>query len=303
MREVIRARGLVKRYGDRTAVAEIDFSVAQGECFGLLGCNGAGKTSTIRMISCVSPVTAGELLVEGMSVERAPRAIKAIIGVVPQDDNLDTDLNVLGNLLAHARYFGLGRAEAQRRAREALEFMELAHRAQSAIDTLSGGMRRRLLIARALLNQPKVLVLDEPTTGLDPHARHLVWQRVRELKRQGTTMVLSTHYMDEATHLCDRLVILEQGRILDGGTPRELIARHVGGEVVELRLTPWDKERVLPLLRELAPRIADAGDSLLLLGVDGRLPDLGLEHSAVIRRPPNLEDVFLLLAGKGLDTE
>jgi lipooligosaccharide transport system ATP-binding protein len=205
--------------------------------------------------------------------------------------------------MAHARYFGLRPDEARRRAWQALDLMELTHRATSAIEALSGGMRRRLLIARALLNQPKVLMLDEPTTGLDPHARHLVWQRLRALKQQGATMVLSTHYMDEAANLCDRLAIMEEGRILDQGPPRELVARHAGSEIVELRLAPWNKEQALAKLAGHASRIADSGDALLLLGVNGRLPDLGIDSSAIVRRAPNLEDVFLLLAGKGLDRE
>ncbi|MEE9284989.1 MAG: ABC transporter ATP-binding protein [Dehalococcoidia bacterium] len=305
MKPVIEARGLVKRYGDFTAVAGIDFTVEEGKCFGLLGSNGAGKTSTIRMISCVSPVTEGELLVDGRSVRTEGRAIKAVLGVVPQEENLDEDLDVLRNLLVYARYFGMPSDEARRQAWEALEFMELADRARSPIDTLSGGMKRRLMIARALLNRPRVLMLDEPTTGLDPHGRHLVWERLHLLKSQATTMVLSTHYMEEAMHLCDRLIIMEEGRILEQGSPRELVARHFGDEVVELRVAPWEKEKALALLRGCVGRVADHGDALVLMGADGRLPDLAaeLDHLTIIRRPPNLEDVFLVLTGKGLSTE
>ena len=302
---VIQARGLIKRFGDLTAVADIDFSVEVGECFGFLGANGAGKTSTMRMIACVSPVTGGELLVGGLDVMTEGRAIKAILGVVPQEDTLDEDLGVLGNLLTHARYFDLPKEERHSRAWEALEFMGLAGRAGSPIDTLSGGMKRRLLIARALLNRPQVLILDEPTTGLDPQARHLVWQRLRVLKSQGTTMVLSTHYMDEAAHLCDRLIIMGNGRVLAAGAPGELISDHAGDDVVELRLAPWDKEKALSALREKTEAIADAGDALVLFGLNGRPLDLDLDpdHAAVIHRRGNLEDVFLRLTGKGLEDE
>ena len=277
------------------------------ECFGFLGANGAGKSSTMRMVSCVSPVTQGELLVDGLDVRTDGRQIKATLGVVPQEENLDQDLSVLGNLLVYARYYDLPRQEALRRAQEALEFMELANRARSPIDTLSGGMKRRLLIARALINRPRLLILDEPATGLDPHARHLVWQRLRLLKSQGTTMVLSTHYMDEASHLCDRVAVMDKGRILATGTPRELISQHASEEVVELRLAPWDKEKALASLQGKASTIADAGDALLLFGVDGRSLDMDMgldpEHTSVIRRRPNLEDVFIRLTDRGLDSE
>ena len=302
---VIQAQRLVKRYGDLTAVAGIDFEVRGQECFGFLGANGAGKSSTMKMISCTSPVTEGELLVRGQSVRTEGRAIKEALGVVPQEENLDEDLGVLGNLLTYARYFSIPPAERRRRAMEALDFMGLAERAPSRIDTLSGGMKRRLLIARALLNRPALLVLDEPTTGLDPQARHLVWQRLRVLKSQGTTLILSTHHMEEATHLCDRLVIMEKGHILAMGTPRELVASHASEEVVELRLAPWDKEQVLPELRRRGIAFADAGDALLLFGVDGQLPlaEWRLESAVVVRRPPHLEDVFFRLTGRGLEAE
>ena len=305
MTPVIEAKGLVKRYGEFTAVDGIDFAVEEGECFGLLGSNGAGKTSTIRMIGCVSPVSEGELRVAGHNVSTEGRAIKALLGVVPQEDNLDEDLDVLQNLLVHARYFGISSDEARRRASEALEFMELTDRARSPIDELSGGMRRRLLIARALINRPRVLVLDEPTTGLDPHGRHLVWERLHLLKSQGTTMVLSTHAMDEATHLCDRLAIMEEGRILAHGPPRELVASHFGEEVVEVRVAPWEKEKALAMVAGRVEHVADHGDALVLIGADGHVPDLvrGLESAVVVRRPPNLEDVFLVLTGKGLSSE
>ena len=304
MDAIIEARGLVKRYGDFTAVDGIDFTVETGEVFGFLGSNGAGKTTTIRMISCVSPVTGGTLLVDGRDVTREPREIKAVLGVVPQEENLDEDLNVIQNLLIYGRYYGLSAQESRRRATEALELMELSDRASWAVDTLSGGMKRRLLVARALLNQPKLLILDEPTTGLDPHARHLVWQRLRVRKSQGTTMLMSTHYMDEATHLCDRLIIMDRGRILTSGSPKEVVQQHTEGEVVEVRLAPWDKENALQRLDGRADMVADAGDALLFFDNLTNIPDLGVDPSAMvmIRRPSTLEDVFLKLTGKGLDS-
>ncbi|MDZ4278390.1 MAG: ABC transporter ATP-binding protein, partial [Dehalococcoidia bacterium] len=208
MSEIIRARSLTKRFGDLVAVDGIDFAVREGECFGLLGPNGAGKTSTIRMITCVSPVTAGELLVDGMDVRNDGRRIKGILGVVPQEENLDPDLTVWQNLAVFARYFDIPIPVARERAQEVLELFQLMERKNEIVDNLSGGMKRRLIIARALINQPKILILDEPTTGLDPQARHLVWQKLRLLRSQGITMLLTTHYMEEAAHLCDRLVVM-----------------------------------------------------------------------------------------------
>ena len=303
MTAIIKATDLVKRYGDFTAVDGITFEVRAGEVFGFLGPNGAGKTTTIKMIACVSPVTAGQLTVDGRDVGHDHRVIKSGIGVVPQDENLDEELNVLQNLLVYTRYFNLPRQEGLRRTTEALENVELSEWARAPIETLSGGMKRRLLIARALLNQPKVLILDEPTTGLDPHARRLVWQRLRVLKERGVTMLLSTHYMDEAAHLCDRLVIMDKGRILAEGSPQEVVRRHAPGEVTEVRLPPWDKEAVLQRLDGRASNVTDAGDALLFFGLQGTPADLGLDTASVeiIRRQPSLEDVFLLLTGKGSD--
>jgi lipooligosaccharide transport system ATP-binding protein len=248
MPDIIRARGLTKRFGDLVAVDGIDFSVAEGECFGLLGPNGAGKTSTIRMITCVSPLTAGELSVDGMSVTEKPREIKAVLGVVPQEENLDPDLTVWQNLVVYSRYFDIPKAEAHKRAQEVLDLFQLAERRTEIVDNLSGGMKRRLIIARALINQPRILVLDEPTTGLDPQARHLVWQKLRLLKAQGITMLLTTHYMEEAAHLCDRLVVTHLGRILAEGTPAELIDRHVGRQVLELHLDTAQREVAVRVL-------------------------------------------------------
>ncbi|MCI0850350.1 MAG: ATP-binding cassette domain-containing protein, partial [Chloroflexi bacterium] len=232
MSDIIHARNLVKRFGDLVAVDAIDLSVREGECFGLLGPNGAGKTSTVRMITCVSPVTAGELTVAGMDVAREPRRIKAILGVVPQDNNLDPDLTVWQNLAVYARYFDIPAEVARPRAEEMIELFQLADRRDEIVDKLSGGMQRRLIIARALINEPRILILDEPTAGLDPQARHLVWQKLRYLRSQGVTLLLTTHYMEEATHLCDRLVIMHLGKILAQGAPADLIERHVGRQVI-----------------------------------------------------------------------
>lgn len=305
MAPVIEARGLTKRYGDFVAVDNVDFTVEQQECFGFLGPNGAGKTTTMKMIYCASPVTSGVLMVAGMDVRRSPRRIKAIIGVVPQEDNLDPDLSVLQNLLVYARYFDLPGKVARRRAMEALELMQLQDRASSDIQELSGGMKRRLIVARALINQPRILILDEPTTGLDPQARHLVWQKLRYLKGQGVTMVLTTHYMEEAAHLCDRLVIMNEGTILTLGRPEELVQREVGRDVLELRLAEAEKSRALDQLRRLGLPVEDAGDSLYVFGRDGRslenVPrDLDARIDSYLYRRATLEDVFLKLAGREL---
>ncbi|MBI2867854.1 MAG: ABC transporter ATP-binding protein [Chloroflexi bacterium] len=295
---VIQAKGLVKRYGKRMAVDGITFAVAAQECFGFLGPNGAGKTSTIRMITCTSPITDGELLVNGMNVAKEGRRIKASIGLVPQEENLDPDLTALQNLLVYARYFGMSTEQAQQRAREALRFFALEERQHSRIQELSGGMRKRLLIARALLHQPKLIILDEPTTGLDPQARHMVWERLNTLKQNGTTLLLCTHYMEEAAYLCDRLVIMDKGDILVEGTPADVVRRGVGPTVGELRVTSADKQRVLTRLQSIGVTWYDLGDRLYVFDGDGKLD--GLE---VTQRPANLEDVFLRLTGRTLDVE
>ena len=225
---VVCARNLTKRYRDMTAVDGVSFSIREGECFGLVGPNGAGKTSTMKMITCVSPVTEGELRVQGYDVNRDRRVIKSMLGVVSQADSLDSGLSVIQNLLAYGRYFNIPRKQAQRRAAEVLELFQLGDKAHQSPDELSGGMRRRLLIGRALLNEPRILVLDEPTTGLDPQTRHMVWEKLLYLKSQGITILLTTHYMEEASYLCDRLVIMDYGRILVEGAPSELIRDHAG---------------------------------------------------------------------------
>jgi lipooligosaccharide transport system ATP-binding protein len=303
---VISARRLVKRFDALTAVDGIDFDVLAGECFGFLGPNGAGKTSTIRMIACVSPITDGELLVDGLDVRRDGRRIKARLGVVPQEENLDPDLPVRQSLFVYSRYFDIPAPVARQRIDEVLELFQLQDRANEVVDNLSGGMKRRLSIARALVNQPKILVLDEPTTGLDPQARHLVWQKLRLLKSQGVTMLLSTHNMEEAAHLCDRIVIMHLGRILAEGPPADLITRHVGEEVLELQAANQEeKTQVLERLAGLRDvTVEDVEDVVFVLGLGPHGPHVAAEllrqgQRARLRRA-TLEDVFLRLTGRGL---
>lgn len=304
---VISAKRLVKRYGDFTAVNGVDFEILQGECFGFLGPNGAGKTSTMKMLSCVSPVSGGSITVSGMDVGRRARDIKATLGVVSQADSLDPDLDVFQNLIAFARYFDLPKETATRRAREGLELFQLLDKRSNRVEELSGGMRRRLLIARALINDPEILVLDEPTTGLDPQARLLVWDKLSLLKSQGITMLLTTHYMDEAAYLCDRLVVMDAGKILAGGAPSELIRDTVGSQVVEIRTRHADKPALMARLESarVGARVEDRADTILLYPENGAPPpeDIGLDGFEVTRRPANLEDVFLRLTGRGLREE
>ena len=254
---LIHARGLVKRFGDFTAVAGIDVDVRRGEAFGFLGPNGAGKSSTMRMIGCVSPPTEGTLRILGLDPRRDGPAIRARLGVCPQQDSLDPELTVRENLTTYARYFGIPRRVARERAAELLEFVQLTERANSKVEPLSGGMKRRLTIARALVNEPDIVLLDEPTTGLDPQARHLVWERLFRLKQRGVTLVLTTHYMDEAEQLCDRLVVMDGGRIVAEGSPRALIEQHSTREVVELRFAGEEQERLRGQARR--PRRAGRG--------------------------------------------
>src|SRR5690348_2207116 len=251
MESLIRAQGLVKQFGDFTAVDGIDVEVRRGEAFGFLGPNGAGKSSTMRMIGCVSPPTDGVLRILGLDPRRDGPRIRAKLGVCPQLDNLDIELTVRENLTTYARFFGIARKEARRRADELLDFVQLSERADSKVEPLSGGMKRRLTIARALVNEPEMVLLDEPTTGLDPQARHLVWERLFRLKQQGVTLVLTTHYMDEAEQLCDRLVVMDGGRIVAEGSPRALIEQHSTREVVELRFTTDDQGLFAEKLAEI----------------------------------------------------
>jgi lipooligosaccharide transport system ATP-binding protein len=301
---LIHARGLSKRFENLVAVDAIDFDVERGEAFGFLGPNGAGKTSTMRMIGCVSAASSGTLRVLGMDpVGDGPR-IRARLGVVPQSDTLDTELLVDENLFTYARYFGIARDLAHRRAEQLLDFVQLRDRARDRVEFLSGGMKRRLTIARALVNEPELLLLDEPTTGLDPQARHLVWDRLYRLKQQGVTIVLTTHYMDEAEQLCDRLVVMDKAKIVAFGSPRSLIDQYSSREVLELRF-PIDATPALDKLDGLAERIEALPDRTLLYTNDGEAAAVavhsrGLRPESILVRRSTLEDVFLRLTGRSL---
>jgi lipooligosaccharide transport system ATP-binding protein len=302
---MIHARDLRKSFGSVEAVCGIDVDVRRGESFGFLGPNGAGKSSTMRMIAAVSPVTSGELRILGMDPALDGPAIRGRIGVCPQEDTLDTELNVRDNLYIYGRYFGLPRAEVRRRSDELLEFVQLTERAGSKVEALSGGMKRRLTIARSLINRPEVLLLDEPTTGLDPQARHVVWDRLFRLKQQGVTLVVTTHYMDEAEQLCDRLVVMDKGLIVAEGSPLELIRTHSTREVAELRFRIGEHEAVAPKIRDLAERVEVLPDRILLYAQDGeeavaRVHERGLDPIATLVRRSSLEDVFLRLTGRTL---
>jgi lipooligosaccharide transport system ATP-binding protein len=302
---VIHARGLTKRFGDFTAVDAIDFDVAPGESFGFLGPNGAGKTSTMRMIGCVSPISDGLLRVMDMDPATQGPKIRARLGVVPQQDSLDTELTVRENLVIYGRYFGLSRPEVSRRADELLEFAQLTDRANDQVEPLSGGLKRRLTIARSLINEPTLLLLDEPTTGLDPQARHLLWDRLYRLKQRGVTLVLTTHYMDEAEQLCDRLVVMDKARIVAEGSPRSLIEQYSTREVTELRFKPGVAETLDGKLDGIAERVEHLPDRVLLYADDGEAAAVavhqrGLEPETVLVRRSSLEDVFLRLTGRSL---
>ena len=304
---LIRATGLTKRFGGFTAVDGIDFELRHGEAFGFLGPNGAGKSSTMRMIGCVSPPTSGTLTILGLDSVAQGQAIRGRLGVVPQEDTLDIDLTVRENLLVYGRYFGLPRAVIAERTTRLLEFVQLADRAGDQVDALSGGMKRRLTIARSLINEPEILLLDEPTTGLDPQARHVVWDRLFRLKQQGVTLVLTTHYMDEAEQLCDRLVVMDGGRIAAGGSPRELIDQYATPEVLELRFQPSDHDQAAEKLADFtAERIEVLADRLLLYVADGDAAlaaarGRGVEPLTSLVRRSTLEDVFLRLTGRRLE--
>jgi lipooligosaccharide transport system ATP-binding protein len=302
---LIHARQLTKRFGTFVAVDGIEFDVARGESFGFLGPNGAGKTSTMRMIGCVSPVTSGTLTVLGKDPATDGAAIRARLGVVPQEDSLDMELTVEENLVIYGRYFDLSYAEARSRARELLDFVQLSERAKDEVEPLSGGMKRRLTIARGLINEPDLMLLDEPTTGLDPQARHLLWDRLYRLKQQGVTLVLTTHYMDEAEQLCDRLVVMDKARIVAQGSPRELIDKYATKEVLELRFPPGEQASLDGKLDGLAERVEKLPDRLLLYTSDGdaaaiAVHERGLRPEQVLVRRSTLEDVFLRLTGRGL---
>lgn len=295
----------MKTFGEFIAVDGIDVDVRPGEAFGFLGPNGAGKSSTMKMIGCVSPPTAGSLRILGMDPATSGPAIRARLGVVPQRDTLDEELTVEENIWVYGRYFGISRGEVRRRASELLEFAQLSDRAGSVVEPLSGGMKRRLTIARALVNEPQILLLDEPTTGLDPQARHVLWDRLFRLKREGVTLVLTTHYMDEAEQLCDRLVVMDHGRIVAQGSPRDLIAEHSTREVLELRFDSDDHGEHRTAVDGVADRVEVLPDRLLLYTDDGEaaqseIARRGMEPLSALVRRSTLEDVFLHLTGRTL---
>ena len=299
---LIKAENLTKKYGDFLAVDSINFEVYQAECCGFLGPNGAGKTTTIRMIHCFLPITSGKLTVADMSVQDRERDIKKMIGVAPQETNLDPDFSVIKNLTVYARYFDIPKAEATSKADALLKFFQLEEKRDVEVDELSTGMKRRLILARALINDPQILLLDEPTTGLDPQARHLIWDKIRELKKQGVTIILTTHYMEEAAELCDRVLIVDTGKIIEEGKPSELVEKHAGEEVLEVD----NEELILKTLKEKFPeaRLDVLGEKILVFtnephGVFVKfLQDFPLKGATV--RRANLEDVFLKLTGRKL---
>ncbi len=295
----------MKRFGDFVAVDAVDFQIGKGESFGFLGPNGAGKTSTMRMISCMSPASGGTLRVLGMDPATHGPAIRARIGLVPQEDSLDLEMTVLDNLLIYGRYFDLPRKVIRERAMRLLDFAQLTDRANDRVDPLSGGMKRRLTIARSLVSEPDLLILDEPTTGLDPQARHLLWDRLYRLKQDGVTLVITTHYMDEAEQLCDRLAVMDRGRFAAEGTPRQLIDRYSTKEVVELRFAPGEQEAAAQQLAGVADRSEVLPDRVLLYTADGDetlagVHGLGLTPESALVRRSTLEDVFLRLTGRTL---
>ena len=301
---VIRASRLTKRFGDIPAVDDISFEVRRGETYGLLGPNGAGKTTTMRMVSGLSPLSSGTLTVANIDVVRHGRKVRDILGVVTQQDGLDTDLSPRNNLIVFGYMTGLTRAEAKRRADAVLMYFDLTDRAHDEIDNLSGGMKRRLAIARAFMTNPQVIVLDEPTTGLDPQGRNHVWQELETMKQAGVTILMSTHYMEEASVLCDRLAIMHNGKILAEGAPDELVNRHAGDEVALLRVPSTSREVVVNWVASAGLDYREAGAVIMVTSANGERPDLsGLEGVRVTYRPSNLEDVFLSVAGRELSTE
>ncbi len=303
---LVEARGLTKKFDGFLAVDAIDFDIAKGKAFGFLGPNGAGKTSTMKMISTVSPITEGEMSVFGLDPRTQGRQIRQRIGVVPQEDNLDVELTVSENLYVYGRYHDMNRPEIRERIKELLDFAQLSDRADSPVEPLSGGMKRRLTIARALINDPELVILDEPPTGLDPQARHLLWDRLYRLKQQGSTLIITTHYMDEAEQLCDRLVVMDKAKIVAEGSPRGLIEEYAPREVVELRFADGHKEDAESKLEGLASRYEVLADRILLYTDDADdtqrgIVSRGLDPEQVLVRRSTLEDVFLRLTGRRLD--
>ncbi|MBK9293557.1 MAG: ATP-binding cassette domain-containing protein [Oligoflexia bacterium] len=299
---VAEGKGLVKKYGDKAVVNAINFQIKKGECYGLLGPNGAGKTSTMKMMYCLSPVTAGNLHVLGLDVTKSAYQIKKRIGVVPQEDGLDPDFTVLENLLIYASYFNLPKAEAEKRAKELLRFMKIDEKSSSSVEQLSGGMKRRLAIARGMINNPEMLFLDEPTTGLDPQARHLIWDNLRELKKRGLSMVLTTHYMEEAEQICDRLAIMDHGKFLCEGRPTDLIVQYIGHEVVDFICQDADKKYVIEKIKDKYDYqvIRNRFHLFIKKGQDGRQALTVVPSDDVTVRKATLEDVFLKVAGHEL---
>jgi len=302
---LVHARALTKRFGGFTAVNAVDFDVRTGEAFGFLGPNGAGKTSTMRMIACSSPITEGDLSVIGLDPRRQAPQIKSRLGVVPQIDNLDAELTVRENLEMYARYFDIPADVARARTDELLDFVQLAERASDQVEPLSGGMKRRLTIARSLINEPELVILDEPTTGLDPQARHLVWERLYRLKQRGATLIITTHYMDEAEQLCDRLVVMDKAKIVAEGSPRELIDRYSTREVLEIRVREAARASLNGQLDGIADRVEELPDRTLLYVQDGEqaleaVNGRGIELESALVRRSSLEDVFLRLTGRTL---
>jgi lipooligosaccharide transport system ATP-binding protein len=299
---LVKAENLTKKFEDFIAVDSISFEIYKGENFGFLGPNGAGKTTTMKMIQAVSPITSGTLALAELDVTKKGRQIKSIVGVAPQDDNLDPDFTVFQNLIVYARYFDVSKEKATKRAEELLKFMQLEEKKEIIITALSGGMRRRLILARALMNEPQILILDEPTTGLDPQARHLIWTKIRNLKRQGVTVILTTHYMDEAAQLCDRIMIMDHGKIIEKGKPAELVKKHVGEEVLEVLYS----EEAMDCLKQYFPdaRIEVVDEKIHVFANKPRgflakaLEKVSFKGAVI--RDSDLEDVFLKLAGRSL---
>jgi len=297
---VLEAKNLEKKFGDLTAVNKIDFKVKEGEVFGFLGPNGAGKTTTMKMIQCVSPKTSGERKVFSLDVGQYPKEIKKLMGVVPQMDNLDPDFSVIGNLVQYSRYFDIPIEEAKKRANELINYVQLTEKKDSSIDKLSGGMKRRLVLARAMINNPKLLILDEPATGLDPQARHLIWEKLKDLSSKGITVIITTHYMEEAARLCDRLVIMDNGEILVEGAPQELVKKYVGEHIVEAENT--SEIKVCLEKNNIVYEVANENVEIYNENVSD-ITNLILKEcvdSGVTARPATLEDVFLKLTGRKL---
>lgn len=303
MNPIITAQALKKNYGPREAVRSISFEVPENACYGFLGPNGAGKSTTMKMIYGALFPTSGSLSVLGQDIPRRVRIIKSMLGVIPQEENLDPELNILENLLTFARYFSIPKGIARERALALLHFFRLEDREKDKVEELSTGLKKRLLIARGLINNPKILILDEPTTGLDPQSRHIIWQQLRDLKSKGLTLLLTTHYMEEASQLCDHVVIIDHGKILKTGNPMSLVHEEIGKEIIEFRISPALDSQIDVILNEAGFRKDRIGDTLYLYGEDGKkiLPKLSsFAHERLIHRPATLEDLFLKLTGREL---